>query len=128
MNPDTMASLIVAMGILITVPSSFALIGPRAIASFASNFVISTGLRIFAGGVRIAFGIALIVAAAYIPMTAVVRALGGVVILIGVVVLFVNNERMQSFVDWATSLSSTAIRLSGVIGLGLGVFLIYAGI
>ena len=58
-----MATLIVAIGVLIALPSIFALIGPRALTHLASNLVVSTGLRIFAGVGRIAFGIALIVAA-----------------------------------------------------------------
>ncbi len=123
-----MATLIVAIGVLIALPSIFALIGPRALTHLASNLVVSTGLRIFAGVGRIAFGIALIVAAAYVSMTVVIQALGGVVILVGVVVLFVSNERIQSLVDWATSVSSNAIRIGGAIGLGLGGFFIFAGI
>lgn len=123
-----MAALIVAIGVLIALPSIFALIGPRALTHLASNLVVSTGLRIFAGVGRIAFGIALIVAAAYVSMTVVIQALGGVVILVGVVVLFVSNERIQSLVDWATSVSSNAIRIAGAIGLGLGGFFIFAGI
>ena len=77
---------------------------------------------------RIAIGIALILAAASLPLPTLFQAFGGVLILVGVVVLFVSNERMQSLVDWATSMTNSAIRIGGAIGLGLGGFLIYAGI
>lgn len=125
---DIMATLIVAIGVLIALPSIFALMGPKALMHLASNLVIGTGLRIFAGLARIALGIGLILAATYVPMTVVVQAFGGVLILVGVVVLFVSNETIQSIVDWATSISSTAFRIGGATGLGLGGFLIYAGI
>ncbi len=123
-----MATLIVAIGVLIALPSIFALIGPKALTHLASNLVVSTGLRIFAGVGRIVFGIVLIVAAAYVSMTVIVQAFGGVLILVGVVILFVSNEKMQSIVDWATSVGSNTVRIGGAIGLGLGGFFIFAGI
>lgn len=121
-----MSALIVAIGALIAIVSISAMIGPDALTSLARNLVVSTGLRIFAALVRIALGVALIVAAPHIPMTRVIQAFGVLLIFVGAVTLFISNERVQSLVDWAVSLSSNAIRVGGAIGLSLGAFLIYA--
>lgn len=123
-----MAAVIVAVGALIALVSVVALLGPNALTSVARNLVVSTGLRVFAALVRIALGVAFIVAAPHVSMTVVLQAFGALLIFIGVVILFVSNEQMQSLVDWALGLGSGAIRIAGVVGLGLGAFLVYAGL
>ena len=87
----------------------------------------STQLRYLASVVRIVVGVVLIIGApaTHYPLT--VQIIGWAVLAVGVVFLLVGTATFERILDWVLDwLSQGIIRVGGLMGMALGVFLILA--
>ena len=79
-----------------------------------------------AAGFRILFGSALVLAAPASRAPEFILILGIIVILAGVVMLFVGQNRFRKMIDWLVARGPSFVRLWGVLGIILGCALGYA--
>jgi hypothetical protein len=110
--------LIVALGTL-------GLLSPPRIVAIARHFQTSAGLY-FAGAVRLVMGAALFFAAPDSRAPEILRILGLVIIVAGLVTPFFGLERYQRLVDWWSAQGPVLVRAQALFALVLGLLLTYA--
>ena len=121
-----MTLIIPAIGFLICIVSLFAAASPRTLLRLAALIKVSTGLRVFAAVIRITIGVLIVLAAPLTDYPAVLEVIGGVLVVVGVIILFLSNSMLQGIVDWALKSEPSTIRIGAVCGLVFGGFIVYA--
>ena len=123
-----MTVVITALGILICVVSLVLAVSPRALMKLVEGLQISTKLRMLAAAVRIGIGVLLFLAAPLTNYSLALQVIGVLLIVVGAILLFVNNSMLQTLVDWVVNAESFVVRIGAVFGLGFGGFIIYASL
>ncbi len=121
-----MIAAVTAIGFLICLVSFVAAVSPRALMKLVEGLRVSTTLRILAAVVRIGIGVLLVLTAPLTSYALTLEIIGVLLVVIGVIVLFLNNSMVQTLVDVVTKTEPFAIRTGAVFGLLLGGFIIYA--
>ena len=110
--------LIVTVGVL-------GVASPQRLLALVRKFQTPLGLY-FAGAIRIVLGAALFFAAPNSRAPDVVRILGIVVIVIGIITPFFGLERFRRLLDWFSAQGVGFVRGWAVIAMGFGLLLAYA--
>ena len=120
-----MKQLALVLSAFVVIIGAIGFIRPEAIIGIARHFETPAGLY-FAAGLRILLGIALLLAAPTSRAPGVIRVLGVVVLVAGVVTPFFGPERAHAIVEWVVSQGSVVIRAWAGFALALGCFLVWA--
>ncbi len=120
---DVIVSIV---GVLAALIGLLGLVDPKYIVQLVQYWRGPTRFRI-AIGVRIALGIALLVAAADCRLPAVVKALGIVSILAAIIILFAGQKRLDSFIEWWIACPQNVMRVSAFFAFCLGCLIVYSG-
>lgn len=123
-----MSQLLVTFGVLIVLGGLGAAVRPRGLIALVNRLTVGTGLRLFAFVVRAGLGTIMILVAGSSSFPLLMRVIGSLVILAGLVVLLLGNDGMQRLIKGVLRLGPVAIVIGGLIGIALGGFLIYANI
>ena len=86
----------------------------------------SARMRYLGAGFRIVLGATLVLAAPASRAPDFLYILGIVVVVSGIILLFVGQERFVSMINWLAARGPTFVRVAGVLGLSLGLALGYA--
>ncbi|MCZ6640236.1 MAG: hypothetical protein O7F71_01555, partial [Gammaproteobacteria bacterium] len=104
-----MIAAVTAIGFLICLVSFVAAVSPRALMKLVEGLRVSTTLRILAAVVRIGIGVLLVLSAPLTSYSLTLEIIGVLLVVIGVIVLFLNNSMVQTLVDLATKTEPFAI-------------------
>ena len=122
MNPwRVVVGLVALAGIAFGV---FAIASPGAVVAFADSVLTSSGLWVIAA-IRVALGIVLLLAAPGARMPRVVRAVGIIIVVAGLVTPLFGLERTRAVMAWEVSWGPKALRAIGLVIVALSGMLIY---
>lgn len=113
-------------GVLMILAGISLLIEPGIIIGYIENNADHTSLYIIAIVVRVVLGILFITSAKKSRYPGVLKALGGLFILAGVILFLVGQERFQHFISSLIPEVKPFASLAGVIAILFGGFVIYA--
>jgi len=121
-----MIYIVALLAILICVASIVGIFKTSLFIDLVHNLVITRPLRVAAIVARILLGIILIIAApeTRFPLTIVI--LGGLVILSGIVLIFTDEAKIQSWIDVWLRQSLLILRTIFLVAALFGLFLLYA--
>ena len=123
MNPWRVLTMLVAGGALAL--GLFAIINPDTLVAIGEYAVTPTGLYVIAA-VRIVFGTVLVLAATASRIPRVLRVLGVIIVIAGVVTPLYGVDRTRAQFDWLVSIGPIAIRLVGLAMMVVGGLIFYA--
>ena len=103
----------------------FGMVNPEAIFDFFDLFLTPGGL-IAGGAMRVAFGVALIVAADASRAPNTLRILGALIFLIGITMPFIGVEFFREVMDWYTGNGVESMRIGLSFSLLFGISILYA--
>ena len=113
-----------AFGAVAIVASAISLVAPDLRLSFERSLITPAGLYVFAVG-RIALGLVFVFAAPASRAPRMVRALGFIVIIAGLMTPVFGVTRALAVVDWMASAGPFLMHIDAVVGIALGSFLLY---
>jgi len=117
--------LALVLSAFVAVIGAIGFILPEALIGVARHFETPAGLCA-AAGLRILVGIALLLSAGTSRAPGVIRVLGAVVLVAGLVTPFFGPERARAIIDWWSSQGGFVIRAWAGFALALGCFLVWA--
>jgi hypothetical protein len=120
-----MKSLATAFGVLVLLVGVLCVISPSEITTIGTHLVTQKGLYIIAI-LRICIGIVFLLVASVSRMPRTVRIIGAIVLVAGIITPLFGVDRSRAMLDWWASQSSTIMRLTGVVPIAGGAFLIRA--
>ena len=106
-----MIAAVTAIGFLICLVSFVAAVSPRELMKLVEGLRVSTTLRILAAVVRIGIGVLLVLSAPLTSYSLTLEIIGVLLVVIGVIVLFLNNSMVQTLVDLVTKTEPFTIRI-----------------
>ncbi len=120
-----MKILITLFGVLICLAGLTILILPEKFKNIMNRW---TGQPrfLFAVIIRVVLGAILLSEAANLKFSLAMKIIGAISILAAVVLLLVGQERMDRFIGWWMKQSDKLLRVSSVLVIAFGAFLIYA--
>jgi len=118
--------IVLIFGFLILVLSASILVKPAVLFDLMGRYSQSAMLQVLAVVVRLILGIALIFAAPESRFPTVILVLGWLIIAVAVAFSLMGRTRFRVLVDWALRLANRFGRLSGLLGVLFGGFIIYA--
>ncbi|WP_228719831.1 hypothetical protein [Methylococcus geothermalis] len=122
-----MMRLIVALfGMLIASFGAFGLIRPADFVGLVRHFWATSRGAHYAAALRLALGLALLLAAADSAYPRTLTALGYLSIAGAVIILLLGHVRLAKIIEWWAQQPETAVRLWGFLALAVGIFLIAA--
>ena len=122
-----MEIVVSAFGFLIVAFGSWGVVHPQSIMCFASSVWLSERSAYFGVGIRIVFGLLLILAAPDTRFPDVVLVLGLVTLLAALAILVVGFDQLRAFIERCSSTRrSGLIRLWSLVAIALGAFLVHA--
>jgi hypothetical protein len=122
-----MMRLIVAIfGMLIASFGAFGLTKPADCVGLARSFWATTRSVHYAALVRLALGIALLLAAADSAYPRTLAALGYLSLAGAAIVVLLGHVRLQKMIEWWAQQPEVVIRLWGLLALAFGIFLLSA--
>ncbi len=83
---------------------------------------------LFAVIIRVLFGALLLSEAANLRFPLAMKIIGAISILAAVVLLLIGQERMDRFINWWMKQSDNLLRVSSVLAIAFGAFLIYVAL
>jgi len=120
-----MTAIALVSSVLIAALGALGLVSPWRLLSVDRYF--QTPARLYlAAGVRVVMGAAFFLAAPDSRAPEVLRILGAVVIVAGVITLFLGFERCRGLIDWWSAHRSAFVRPFAAFALVVGVLLTYA--
>lgn len=121
-----MKLIIKLFGILILILGISLLIKPEIILSWIEGNIESSSLYITTIVLRIIFGILFILIAKESKYPDVIKILGYLFIISGIILIFIGHEIFQDFINSLISDAKPFAPVSGLFGIAFGGFLIYA--
>ena len=115
------------VGLLVSAVAVLLLIMPEKLRDLLHRFLGPTWLPLVSA-LRIVIGLMFILAAPYTRLPILVRVVGGVAIVAGIVILLLGVRRTQLLADWWLARSNTTLRLWAGIAAIFGGLLVWAGI
>jgi hypothetical protein len=119
-----MRLLALVIGVLIMLVGAIEFVAPEMLLSLGRSMITPAGLYVIAA-VRIALGLILVSAAPASRTPRMLRVLGAVVIIAGVMTPVFGVARSLAVVDWWASAGRWFMRLVAVVPLVVGGFLVY---
>ncbi len=116
---------VIAFGVLVIFMGAWIMVRPFGLKQFADLFLTSSGLWA-AAGLRVAFGIALWMAAATSRMPRTLRVLGALFVIGGLALPVMGLERLQGIAEWGASQDGDLLRVAATLAIGLGTFVIWS--
>jgi uncharacterized membrane protein YidH (DUF202 family) len=120
-----MTVLALAFSLLIFTLGAVGLVSPSRVVRVARYFATPAGFY-FAAAVRVVMGLALLFAAPASRAPGILRILGVVIIVAGVITFFVGLERFRRLIDWWSAKGPTLARAQAAFAVALGLLLAYA--
>jgi uncharacterized membrane protein YidH (DUF202 family) len=120
-----MTVIALVFSLFVAALGALGLVSPSRVLRFEGYFQTPAGLY-FAAAVRLVMGVALFFAAPASRAPEVLRILGVVIIVAGVITLFFGLERFRRLVDWWSARGSAFVRAWAVFALAFGLLLAYA--
>jgi hypothetical protein len=120
-----MALLAFLISLFIAALGALGVASPSRLVNVVRSFETPAGLY-FAAFLRIVFGVALFLTAPASRGPGLIRALGVIVFLAGLVTPLVGLERFRSLLDWWSARGPAFIRAWGTVALSLGLLLAFA--
>ena len=116
---------VIGFGVMVVAMGAWILVKPFGLKDFADLFLTSSGLWA-AAGLRVAFGIALWMAAATSRMPRTLRVLGVLFIIGGLAIPVIGLERLQGIAEWGASQDGNVLRVAATLAIGMGTFVIWS--
>jgi len=123
-DPSPMKFLAVMIGVLALVIGLVGVIVPFALLKAADYATTPIGLYVVAA-LRIGIGIVLFLVAPTTRAPKLIRVFGGIAIAAGVITVLLGVDRARAIVAWETAQGATLIRLSAVLALLFGGYLVF---
>ena len=120
-----MKYLAMIIGLLITGIGILSMAAPSVPLQFAQSLLTPNALYVI-GAVRVCFGLLLVWVARGSRAPKVLRVLGVLVVVAGVITPFFGVERSRAVLDWWSSQGAMFMRVVMGIAVAFGVFVIYA--
>jgi hypothetical protein len=120
-----MALVALALSVFIAALGVLGLVAPRRLLTVAQSFQTPAGLY-FAAALRLVFGVALLLAAPTSRAPGVVRLLGLLSLIAGLITPFFGVERFRRMLDWWAAQGPTFMRMWAGLALAFGAFIAYA--
>jgi uncharacterized membrane protein YidH (DUF202 family) len=120
-----MTLLALVFSLLVAALGALGLLSPSRAQGVVRYFQTPAGLY-FAAGLRLVMGLALVFAAPASRAPEVLRVVGVVIVVAGVITLFIGHERFRRLVDWWSARGPALVRVQGAFALALGLLLAYA--
>ena len=120
-----MKFLTVLIGLVVMIIGVIGIAAPSALLSAADYVTTPIGLYA-AAAVRIGIGIVLILVAPTTRAPKLIRALGAVAVAAGVITAFVGIDRARAILEWENAQGPTLIRISAMLPLLFGGFIVFA--
>lgn len=121
-----MIYIIALLAVIICAGSMIGVFKTSQLVDMVRQVVITRPLRIAAIMARIIIGVVLIMVAAETRFPLTIVIIGGLVILSGIVLIFLNEEKIQSWLDRVLQQSLPVIRTILMVVSLFGLFLLYA--
>jgi len=120
-----MRFLTVVIGVVVLVVGLIGVVAPAALLRVADYATTPIGLYA-AAAIRIGIGIVLILVAPSTRAPKLIRVFGGIAIAAGVITAVLGVDRARAIVTWETAQGTTLIRLSAVLAVVFGGYLVFA--
>jgi hypothetical protein len=120
-----MKQLALVISAFVAIMGAIGLIRPEALLRVAHFVETPTGLYA-AAGLRIVLGIALLIAAPASRAPTVIRIVGAIVLVAGLMMPFLGPDRVRAIVDWWSSQGRFVMRAGSGFALAFGSFLVWA--
>jgi uncharacterized membrane protein len=120
-----MKQLALVLSLFVVILGAIGIIRPEALLGVARHFQTPAGLYA-AAALRIILGVALLFAASTSRAPGVIRVLGILVLVAGLITPFVGTERVRAIVDWWSSQGPLIMRAWAGFALAFGSFLVWA--
>jgi hypothetical protein len=120
-----MKLLTVVIGVFIVVIGLIGVIVPSALLRAADYATTPIGLYA-AAAIRIGIGIVLMLVAPTTRAPKLIRVFGGIAVVAGVITAFVGVDRARAILVWETAQGTILIRLSALLALVFGSFIVFA--
>jgi hypothetical protein len=119
------ALVVLVFALAIAGLGAWGLVAPPALIAFVSRWQTPAGIALGAG-LRLAFGVALLLAAPGSRAPLALQLLGGLSVLAAAALPLVGSARMETFVAWWTRRSDAFVRAWSAVALAFGVLLVAA--
>ena len=121
-----MEIVVSAFGFLVVAFGAWGVVHPQSIMRLGSSIWLSERGAYFGVGIRMVFGLLLILAAPETRFPDVVLVLGLVTLLAALAILVVGFDQLRAFVERWSPTRSGLIRLWALVAIALGAFLVHA--
>jgi hypothetical protein len=120
-----MKVVITLVGLLMVIVGIVGIVSPATILDLTGPLLTPTALLIIAA-IRVAFGLVLLGAAGKSRVPATLRILGAFIILAGIATPLIGVENSRAAVEWWSGHGVLFMRVTMVLAVVLGVFLLFA--
>ena len=119
-------TFVVALGVVVIVLAAWGLFAPEKLVAMVTSAMDQSWGMVVAVVVRLALGVALIIAAPVSRFPVAFQVIGAIAIVAAVALLIMGRERTRRFLDWwLQRFSGPMIRLWLLFGIAVGGFLVY---
>ena len=120
-----MAFLVVAVSLFIVALGAVGVVAPQRLISHVKSWQSPAGLYT-AAGIRLVLGVALLLGAPSSKAPDILRVLGIIAIIAGLITPLIGLERFSKLLNWWAARGSTFVRFWGCVAVAIGLLLIYA--
>jgi hypothetical protein len=121
-----MTPIIVFFGLLIFLAGIIIVINPDTIFGVLRNNLEKVSLHVLAVGVRVVIGILLILSASASKYPTIIAILGWLSLVAAATLFVIGRRRFLRLMSWALSLPQPYSRISGLVAMAFGGFLVHA--
>jgi hypothetical protein len=121
-----MTPIIVFFGLLIFLAGIIIVINPDTIFGVLRNNLEKVSLHVLAVGVRVVIGILLILSASASKYPTIIGILGWLSLVAAATLFVIGRRRFLRLMSWALSLPQPYSRISGLVAMAFGGFLVHA--
>jgi hypothetical protein len=121
-----MTPIIVFFGLLIFLAGIIIVINPDTIFGVLRNNLEKVSLHVLAVGVRVVIGILLILSASASKYPTIIAILGWLSLVAAATLFVIGRRRFLRLMCWALSLPQPYSRISGLVAMAFGGFLVHA--
>ena len=114
-------------GVLIAATGVGVLFFPAQFIDFARRLLTHPGAKWLAGGVRLVLGALILTGSGDARNHVAVAAVGALLLVVGAVLILLPRPRFEALALWGVGLSPSAMRLSALAALALGLWLAFEG-
>lgn len=120
-----MSLIALVISLFVTAYGALGIVSPRILLKVVRRFESPAGLYV-AAAFRIVLGVVLIYAAPTSHLPVIIRTVGIIILLAGLIMPFIGLDRFRKIIAWWTSQGLAVIRVWAGLALAIGLFLAYA--